>query len=209
MRFDTISNIFAAAAVLGAIAIAPQQALSSDDTSTDSEAAPATDGALTDPNTAPLVSFDCVAEENGRFATIAKQEGQQAPLIVWTAESTAYFGDEYSPKNRCDEVTERFNAAVDRNQGEFRTLLLTNGVMNGETVICALGTQDTECSSSNLLFTLKPENAERSGEILSQLMAFGLHGSEAGYITETQGQVYVNLGVWQRRAFGNPAGSSQ
>jgi hypothetical protein len=100
-------------------------------------------------------------------------------------------------------VSNRINTAVQANGGRLSNLLLTNGYVNGETVICALGPMETRCSDRNLLFTLKPENANRAGEILGQLLQISRYGSSAGYITETSGQVYVDLGDWEAQAFGS------
>lgn len=51
-----------------------------------------------------------------------------------------------------------------------------------------------------MLFTLKPENAYRAGQILGQLLQISRYGNAAGFITETEGQTYVNLGDWADQA---------
>jgi hypothetical protein len=83
----------------------------------------------------------------------------------------------------------------------MKHLLLTNGVVNGKIVICTLNQQQNSCNLDNTLFTLKPENAKRSGEIITQLMQIGRFGSSAGFIEETSGQVYVDLGDWENKVF--------
>lgn len=98
-----------------------------------------------------------------------------------------------------------------QNGGRLSNLLLTNGMVNNETVICALNPMETACTSGNMLFTLKPENAYRAGQILGQLLQISRYGGgAAGFITETEGQTYVNLGDWAEQAMvdsGEPAPS--
>jgi hypothetical protein len=93
------------------------------------------------------------------------------------------------------------NAAINANGGTMKNLLLTNGIVSNQTVICTLRRQETACNPNNTLFTLKPENANRSGEVISQLMQIGRYGSSAGFIQETSGQVYVDLGDWENKVF--------
>ena len=153
--------------------------------------------------TAKGTSFSCVAQNNGNYATVGQRPGgQPIPVVVWTKEGTKYFGEEFSPQVRCDAVTQKINKAVSKNGGSLKNVLLTNGVLNGHTVICALGGSDTACNSNNVLFTLKRENAKRAGAILGQLLQISRGGSGAGAIHETDGQVYVDLGEWEKQTSG-------
>ncbi|MBE9170236.1 hypothetical protein IQ238_22865 [Pleurocapsales cyanobacterium LEGE 06147] len=146
-------------------------------------------------------TFSCVPQENN-YATVGQKGGRQPiPLIVWTLQGASNFGEQFPPQTRCQIVTEKLNAAVTANGGTMKHLLLTNGVVNGKTVICTLSQQQNSCNPDNTLFTLKPENAKRPGEVISQLMQIGRYGSSAGYIEETSGQVYVNLGDWENQVF--------
>ncbi|WP_374111904.1 COP23 domain-containing protein [Phormidium yuhuli] len=140
-----------------------------------------------------------------------QQGSNRATLIRWTQAGSAYFGGQYSPEGRCRAVTGRLNQAMAQNGGRLSNLLLTNGMVNNETVICALNPMETACTSGNMLFTLKPENAYRAGQILGQLLQISRYGGgAAGFITETEGQTYVNLGDWAEQAMvdsGEPAPS--
>ena len=154
-------------------------------------------------STAKGTSFSCVAQKGGNYATVGQRPGgQPIPVVVWTKEGTKYFGEEFSPQVRCDAVTQKINKAVSKNGGSLKNVLLTNGVLNGHTVICALGGSDTACNSNNVLFTLKRENAKRAGAILGQLLQISRGGSGAGAIHETDGQVYVDLGEWEKQTSG-------
>ncbi|MFP4220948.1 MAG: COP23 domain-containing protein [Phormidium sp.] len=142
-----------------------------------------------------------VPYSNGDYETVIERGPHSATLIRWTPAGSDYFGDAYTPERRCQAVTGRLNQALARSQGSLGDLVLTNGYVNNETVICALNPMETGCNKGNVLFTLKPENASRAGDILGQLLQISRQGAVAGYITETdQGQTYVNLGDWADQA---------
>jgi len=102
----------------------------------------------------------------------------QSPLIVWT--STA-FGNDYSPQQRCQTVSERIANAVEQNNGRLQNLRLAIGKVNAQTVICYTNGAG-ECTADNLLFTLKPENARNPQVVLARLYNFGRMGrGEAVY----------------------------
>jgi hypothetical protein len=157
------------------------------------------------PATQPTVTggttFNCIPQGNN-YATVGQKAGREpVPLIVWTPQGSSHFGEKYPPQTRCQIVTQKLNTAISANGGTMKNLLLTNGMVNNQTVICTLSQQETSCNLTNTLFTLKPENANRSGEVISQLMQIGRYGSSAGFIQETSGQVYVDLGDWEKKVF--------
>jgi hypothetical protein len=155
------------------------------------------------PTIVSQTSFVCVPETNGNYATVARKGSRQAPLIVWTAEGSSYFGDKYPPQTRCNLVTQKLNGVVGSSGGSLKQVALINGIVSGETVICAIAQNDTGCTSNNMLFTLKPENSNRAGEILKKISKFAKEGSGAGYIEETSwGDISVNLGEWENQALG-------
>lgn len=139
-------------------------------------------------------SFKCQ-----NLATIADNGKRQATLITW---STNFFGDKFTPQNRCLAVSDKINQAVAANGGSLKNLLLTNGPVNGQMAICYVNGGATGCNSTNMLFTLKPENARRAGEVLATLLNFSVTGT--GTINEAAGdQVYVNLEQWANQALGS------
>ena len=150
-------------------------------------------------------TFSCLPQ-GGNYATVGQRGGGQGiPLIVWTAQGSNYFGGSYTPQNRCNMVSQRLNTAVSANGGRLQNLLLTHGIVNRETVICAIGTTGANsCNANNMLFTLKPENANRAGQILGQLLQISRVGASAGVIYETGlNQTYVDLGEWEKNAMGS------
>lgn len=115
--------------------------------------------------------------------TVAEKNGRQSPVITWT---TGYFGDQYTPQTRCQMVSPKLNNAVAANGGTFKGMRFSSGTVNGQLVVCILGAGQYDCNSSNMLFTLKPENRPRVGQILQELTNFGVSGSSS--IVEDSGE---------------------
>jgi hypothetical protein len=119
--------------------------------------------------------FSCVQKGNG-FATIAQRGDRTTPpLIIW--KST--LGGQYKPQERCNLVSQRLTKTVIRNGGKLRNLQLMAGPVKHQVVICVLNQASSVCNSSNMLFTLRPENAKRSEEVLASLNNFSIKGSGA------------------------------
>ena len=113
-------------------------------------------------------TFYCGSAGN-HFATFAKRGAQRTgPMIIW---KSAAFGPGLTPEARCKQVSNRFTTAVKNNGGNMRNLLLTTGRVNGRMVVCFVNTAEY-CNSENILFTLKPENANNAGDILANLLHF-------------------------------------
>lgn len=118
--------------------------------------------------------FQCIRYGKA-FATIAQRgDRRSAPMVVW---ESYVFGPEYTPEQRCKNVSQRLTSAVAQNGGKLRNLLLTTGLINGQTVICYINTGEARCNRNNTLFTLKPENARDPGAALAGLLRFGQSGS--------------------------------
>lgn len=125
------------------------------------------------------------------LTTVAFQGNASAEIIRWKSDE---FGGNYTPQERCNIVSSKFDKAVKENFGNFQGLKLTNGPVNGRIVICVLKPGETDCTGENLLFTLKRENEPYSGRILAQLLQIG--DNRAGVIEEASGdQVVVDLGL--------------
>lgn len=139
--------------------------------------------------------FTCVSQGNGNWATVGQRPGgSPITVITWTDAGSKYFGDNYTPQNRCRMVTPKFNRAVKQNGGRLKNIALIKGLVNNETVICiASTTSRTGCNDKNFLFTLKPENAQKANEILAQLTGISKQGSSAGVVRETSGRLRLEL----------------
>lgn len=156
--------------------------------------------------------FRCVPQGSA-FATIAQRGSRRSdPMIIW---ESYVFGAEYTPQQRCQKVSQRLTMAVAQNGGRMTNLLLTTGRVNGQTVVCYINTGVPHCNRSNMLFTLKPENATDPGAALASLLRFGKTGSgsalheSAG--SEDQDVVDLEAAVEQALAEGSheEAGDSQ
>lgn len=139
--------------------------------------------------------FTCVSQGNGNWATVGQRPGgSPITVITWTDAGSKYFGDNYTPQNRCRMVTPKFNRAVKQNGGRLKNVALIKGRVNKETVICIASTiSRTGCNAENFLFTLKPENAQKANEILAQLTGISKQGSSAGVVRETTSRLRLEL----------------
>ncbi|MDD1475007.1 COP23 domain-containing protein, partial [Dolichospermum sp. ST_sed4] len=115
------------------------------------------------------------------------------PLIIWTAASSKYFGEKFTPQGRCQIVTQRLTDAIVESGGSLKDVVLMNGKVGNKTVICVVSINDTGCDGSNTLFTLNPKNAEKADDVLAQIVQISREGSSAGVIRETRGRVQVRL----------------
>lgn len=124
--------------------------------------------------------FDCISNESdsgdvkvAKFATFARRAERRSsvPLLTW---NSTEFGSDYTPKQRCEIVSQRLTEKVAANNGRLSGLSLTYGKIkdNGLTVICALGLQEQKCNSNNMLFTLNEANAKNPSETLVRIANF-------------------------------------
>ncbi|MFM9156956.1 MAG: COP23 domain-containing protein, partial [Dolichospermum sp.] len=138
--------------------------------------------------------FSCVSQGKGNVATVGQRpSGQHIPVIIWTSQASKYFGDKFTPQQRCQIVTKKLNQAVVNSGGSLKDVVLMTGRVNKNTVICVISANDTGCNGSNALFTLKPENAKKADQVLAQIMQISREGSSAGVVRETEGRVQIKL----------------
>ncbi|WP_013325233.1 COP23 domain-containing protein [Gloeothece verrucosa] len=127
-------------------------------------------------------SFD--ASRNQRFpATLAWTPARKQPIIVWTKPVA-----NYTPQQRCEEVSPRFQEAYQTGTLQF----ITNGFMRGQQVICAAKGYRQPCST--LLMTLRP--GENSLEALNELRDI-LNGRQVGPAQHSSGtpQMYYEINI--------------
>ena len=106
---------------------------------------------------------------------LVKQEVIQVsskPMIVWTATlSSDHPKGAYTPERRCQSVSTRLtNLAYALGMTTFADISQI-GVVNYEQVVYV--SPEEKPSLDNVVFTLKPENREKSEEILTQFKDFG------------------------------------
>ena len=138
--------------------------------------------------------FSCLSQSNGSVATVGQRPGgQPIPVIIWTPQTSKYFGEKFPPQQRCQTVTEKLAKAVANSGGRLKDVVLMTGRVNKSSVICVISASDTGCKKDNQLFTLKPENAMKADQVLAQIMRISREGSSAGVIRETEGRVQIKL----------------
>jgi hypothetical protein len=138
--------------------------------------------------------FSCVPQDNGNVATVGQRPGgQPIPIIIWTSQTSKYFGDKYTSQGRCKIVTNKLTRAVTNSGLKLKDVVLMTGRVNKSTVICIVSANETGCDGGNTLFTLKPENAKKADQILAQIMRISREGSGAGVIRETSARLQVTL----------------
>ena len=149
-------------------------------------------------NTAAISKLEVRCQD---LKTVVKKNDQQAVMMTWT---TNYFGQQFTNAKRCQIVSERLQKAANQNGGTFKGLELASGTVNGQTVICALPSSDKKCDGNNMLFTLKPENAEDPEAVIQQVVSFAADGSgSVEESTRSRSKVDLSLGNWEQKAFKN------
>ncbi|MGK7944343.1 MAG: COP23 domain-containing protein [Microcystaceae cyanobacterium] len=107
---------------------------------------------------AQSLNFLCQADGSGIPTTYAETPDGYIPVFKWTS---TYFQRSYTPERRCQEVSDRMNRFAASNSLDY----LTSGRVNRQPVICA----GTNCSSSNVLVTLKP--GQNPSQVLQEIEA--------------------------------------
>ena len=133
--------------------------------------------------------------------TVVQKEDRTAVMMTW---KTNYFGGKFNNAKRCQIVSQRLQKASDLNNGTFRDLNLTIGTLRSQTVICVLKDTSEKCSDENLLLTLKPENAINPNAVIQQFTTFAAEGTGGVEESARAKSVDLNLGHWERKAFGLP-----
>ena len=118
-------------------------------------------------------TFRCVRSGRG-FATIAQRGDRTTPaLIIWNTT----LGNQYHPQQRCNTVSQRLTKAVAYNGGKLKNLELKAGPIKNQVVVCVVRKVQSSCNTSNMLFTLRPENARKADQIVARLNNFSVQGS--------------------------------
>ena len=133
-------------------------------------------------------TFRCIRSGRG-FATIAQRGDRTTPaLITWNTT----LGNQYHPQQRCNAVSQRLTKAVAYNGGKLKNLELKAGPIKNQVVVCVVKNVQSACNTSNMLFTLRPENARKADQIVARLNNFSVQGSGAP-VAESSGIDAVSL----------------
>lgn len=103
--------------------------------------------------------FVCQMDSSNIPTTYAQTPRGNVAVIKW---SSSYFsGSGYTPMQRCQAVTDRFNTYDAKGQLQY----MSSGWQNNQPVVCA----GSACTGHNLLFTLRPD--QDSAQVLQEMMA--------------------------------------
>jgi hypothetical protein len=122
--------------------------------------------------------FTCT-EVEGRLATAVKTKKGDVPLVYW--DSGALAGAGFTPEVRCKKVTQRFTNLYENGQLKY----LATGTVNRQPVICGIKVSRSSCTSSNMLFTVKPGSDPRN--VLRQLNAVRNRAAGGSAVEESAG----------------------
>ncbi len=102
---------------------------------------------------APATTNFVCGKSKGIPATVAKTKKGDVPIIIWKSAELNKSG--YNPELRCQQVSARFQTLYRSGQLKY----LTAGKLNNSTVICATIDKISNCTNTNLLYTLKPNES--------------------------------------------------
>ena len=127
-------------------------------------------------------SYDPLSKKNIP-TTLKSHPKREEPLtiILWKSE---YFGEKYSPQQRCNIVSPKFQAAY--TAGNLEYMVADKDPKSGQPIVCATKTAAESCNSSNMLFTLKPYTDDKTVRlqlmeiIETSVAASGIYQSSSG-----------------------------
>lgn len=143
--------------------------------------------------------FTC-RQVDGIYTTFAVKGEKDFQIIRWTSGFGAAAG--YTPQQRCQEVSNRFDRSV--RDGSLR--YLTHGTMNNYPVICTASAHGGACE--NLIFTLPYNEGYRATQTLRELGDVARGASGALYQSSSRitpedivseasnGNVYVDFNLF-------------
>ncbi len=132
------------------------------------------------PASAQAVNFFC-GSDGINPVTYASTARGNVPIMRW--QTHHFSGSGYTPQQRCQEVSGRFQTYY--NNGSLN--YITTGIMNGQPVVCTSGSQGGGCAG--LLFTLRP--TDNASQVVQQL--FDIRAGAAGPINQSGNRVYVDI----------------
>ncbi|MBD2355632.1 hypothetical protein H6G41_13565 [Tolypothrix sp. FACHB-123] len=138
---------------------------------------------LKQPTYAGETTFYC-GKSKGVPVTFARtQDGRKVPMVRWS--SNNYFPPPWTAQRRCQEVSRRFQKNYDN--GTLRNI--KTGTLRGELVICAAKSQNSACTDSTLLFTLK----RGANSSLTVRKLFDRRGLAAGNVLSESADDSMNI----------------
>lgn len=125
------------------------------------------------PNTTSTIQFYCgktqdLGSRSTLPATVVKVSGslEEPVLIIWKSEA---FGNKFTPQQRCETVSPKFQAALQQGRNYLST---GTDQKSGIGIICAVANAKQDCDRKTMLFTLKSyQDADNTVEQISEMLA--------------------------------------
>lgn len=142
------------------------------------------------PGEASLNNTYYCAQLNGTWNTFVNTPRGKVKLIDWVQS----FSEQWTPKNRCVEISHRFQEFLDAGNLKY----IRTGTVNNLPVICVAQYRGGTCPSENVLITLKPKTDPET--VLIRLVDFRrsvsgqtivLSENDAGFYAD--GEFYVDM----------------
>ena len=130
------------------------------------------------------------AQLNGEWNTFVNTPRGRVKLVNWANS----FSERWTPRNRCTEISGRFQKFLDAGTLKY----IRTGNVNQLPVICVAQQKGGECPSSNVLITLEPNTDPEA--VLVRLVDFRrsvsgqtivLSENDSGFYSE--GEFYVDM----------------
>lgn len=131
----------------------------------------------------PRYMFKCVSRPRGVFATnTVSPDGTtiNPSLIVWKSQEFSTKG--YTPKRRCEVVTDKLNTLLSTTGGNSDNIQLTMGLINNLPVLCHVSNNKFGCDNSNILMSLSKQNRNNSSRIMAGMVQFLLTGKGSAIV---------------------------
>lgn len=154
--------------------------------------------AYAEPSNKQKPTFFC-GNQHGVPTIFARTRRVNVPILRPVTRSFNSLG--WSPQKRCEEVSARFQRYYEN--GTFN--YITTGTINRQPVVCGTNSIGGSCSTTGLLFTLRP--TDDPNLILQELFEFRdygssplLHSTESSEVYDEDGKLYINLEefLWRR-----------
>ena len=123
------------------------------------------------PAVTATTNFIC-GKSDGIPATVARTRKGDVPIVIWSSEGFTEAG--FTPQLRCQQVSARFQSMY--RSGQLKYMIA--GTLNRQPVVCATKQLNSNCTSQNLLYTLKPDADAK--QVIRRLTAIRNRSSSKG-----------------------------
>ncbi len=148
---------------------------------------PPQDSTATQPKNS--IQYFCLHQSGEKPVTVADTKRGKIELIIWKSQFFSNTG--YTPEQRCDEVTARFQQHSDAKTLRY----ISTGTMNRQSVICVAQNDAGDCRSDGLLLTLEPR--DNPNQVLRELFNLEERASSGGMFRPGGAEELKEVIVWE------------